>query len=388
MQFSDRANAISPFLAMAFGDKASELERQGKSVIRLNLGEPDFGAPDAVVRAMHTTLEERDLPYTSALGLPELRQDIAQFYQSQHGLDINPRRVVVTAGASAALLLVCAALVNAGDQVLIGDPSYPCNRQFVSSFGGDVKLIPTNAASRYQITGSMIAQHATAKTKGIMLASPANPTGTSVSPDELENICHSADQHGLWKIIDEIYLNLSLTDQQPQSVLAIDNNAIVINSFSKYFSMTGWRLGWCVVPEAMVDVMEKLAQNLYICPSTLSQHAARACFTPESLAQCEARRQQFIRRKEIVLSHLNNLPISVDVIPDGAFYVYINIKPTGLDAMDFCERLLAQEYVAMTPGLDFGTAQANQYVRLSFATDEQQLTEGMQRIRRFVLGLI
>ena len=386
LKFSDRANAITPFYAMAFSEKASALEAKGHHVVRLNIGEPDFGAPGPVVQAMQDVMEKAELPYTSALGLPALREAIAGFYGQRHGVTVNPNNVVVTAGASAALLLVSAALVNHGDKVMLADPAYPCNRQFIRSFGGQLQSIPAGAEQRFQLTPQSVQANWQSDTKGVMLASPSNPTGTSVPESDLAAICDFVKSRGGWRIVDEIYLNLS-HDGHAQTVLAFDPDAIVINSFSKYFGMTGWRLGWCVVPDDMVPVMERLAQNLYICPSTPAQYAALACFTPETLNVCEGRRDILLHRRQRVLDGLKQAGLSVDVEPDGAFYVYINVTSTGLNAMTFCERLLEEQHVALTPGNDFGEATGDDYVRLSFAASETALDEGIKRIGNFLASL-
>lgn len=386
LKFSDRANAITPFYAMAFSEKASALEAKGHHVVRLNIGEPDFGAPGPVVQAMQDVMEKAELPYTSALGLPALREAIAGFYGQRHSVTVNPDNVVVTAGASAALLLVSAALVNHGDKVMLADPAYPCNRQFIRSFGGQLQSIPAGAEQRFQLTPQSVQANWQSDTKGVMLASPSNPTGTSVPESDLAAICDFVKSRGGWRIVDEIYLNLS-HHGHAQTVLAFDPDAIVINSFSKYFGMTGWRLGWCVVPDDMVPVMERLAQNLYICPSTPAQYAALACFTPETLNVCEGRRDILLHRRQRVLDGLKQAGLSVDVEPDGAFYVYINVTSTGLNAMTFCERLLEEQHVALTPGNDFGEATGDDYVRLSFAASETALDEGIKRIGTFLASL-
>ena len=389
MQISQRAQAIAPFLAMEFGKRAAELEAAGHRVIRLNLGEPDFGAPPAVRAALQRVAGEAALPYTGALGLPALREAIAGFYERAHGLKLAPERVVVTAGASAALLLLTAALVDPGDEVLVGDPSYPCNRQFLSGFGADVRLVPTDASSRFQLDLAAVQRHWSARTRGLMIATPSNPTGTSVPPAELAAICDWARAHGAWRIVDEIYLNLSdaQADGTPApTVLAADAGACVINSFSKYFGMTGWRLGWAVVPEALMPAMERLAQNYYICAPTPAQLAALACFTPESIEVCEARKREFAERRALVLQGLQDigLPVPVPVLPNGAFYVYIDVSGTGLDAMGFCERALQQAHVALTPGNDFGVSGAGRFVRLSYAASREDLVEGLERLGRFL----
>ncbi|MEC7824605.1 MAG: aminotransferase class I/II-fold pyridoxal phosphate-dependent enzyme [Pseudomonadota bacterium] len=388
MQYSDRANAIAPFFAMAFGEKATALENQGHNVIRLNIGEPDFGAPPAVQQAMQQAVAENQLPYTGALGDMRLREAIAGFYQTQHNISINPNRVIVTAGASAALLLTCAALVNPGDEVLMGDPSYPCNRQFVKTFGGKVNLVATDASSQFQLNNELVSTHWNANTKALMIATPSNPTGTAVTLDELDKMCAFAREQQAWRIIDEIYLDLSDHTPGPaRSVLAVDDGAIVINSFSKFFGMTGWRLGWMIVPDDMVPVIERLAQNLYICPSTPAQLAALACFTPGTLALCEERRLSLLTRRNIVLNGLKKAGLTVPVAPSGAFYVYIDVASTGLSSMAFCEQLLSDTGVALTPGNDFGDKDADRYVRLSYATSEQNLHEGLARIQSFTASL-
>jgi aspartate/methionine/tyrosine aminotransferase len=385
MRFSRRAQEITPFLAMEFGKQAALIEARGHHVVQLNLGEPDFGAPPAVLAALERLSRGTRLPYTSALGLAELREAIAGFYRHAHGVEVDAGRIVVTAGASAALLLVTAALVDPGDHVLVGDPSYPCNRRFLSGFGAQVELIPTDAASRFQLDLAAVQRHWREDTRGLLVATPSNPTGTSVPPEELAAICRWAHEHDAWRIVDEIYLNLA--DGHAPTVLAGDPGAIVVNSFSKYFGMTGWRLGWCVLPPQMVPVMERLAQNYYICPSTIAQHAALACFQPESLAVCEQRRAEFQARRALVLEGLAGLPLDVPVAPDGAFYVYFDVTRTGLDAMQFCRRLLDEAHVALTPGHDFGVAGAQRYVRLSCAASREELSEGLRRLSAFISRL-
>ncbi|MBH2016206.1 MAG: aminotransferase class I/II-fold pyridoxal phosphate-dependent enzyme [Burkholderiales bacterium] len=387
MKVSQRAQSITPFLAMEFGKRAAELEAAGHRVIRFNIGEPDFGAPPAVRAELQRLAADVALPYTGALGLPALREAIAGFYQRAHGVSVSPERVVVTAGASAALLLLTAALVDPGDEVLVGDPSYPCNRQFLSGFGADVRLVPTDAASRFQLDLAAVQRHWSPRTRGLMVATPSNPTGTSVPAAELTAICDWARAHGAWRIVDEIYLNLSdaQADGRPApTVLATDPGACVINSFSKYFGMTGWRLGWAVVPEALVPALERLAQNYYICAPTPAQMAALACFTPESIAVCEDRKREFAERRALVLQGLRDIGLRVPVAPDGAFYVYIDVSDTGLDAMAFCEQALQQAHVALTPGQDFGFCSAASHVRLSYAASRADLQEGLARLGRFV----
>jgi aspartate/methionine/tyrosine aminotransferase len=390
VRISRRAQAVAPFFAMEFGKHAAALESQGHHVIKLSIGEPDFGAPPAVLDAMRAAMDGRPMPYTAALGLPELRQAIARFYRNEHDIEVAPSRVVVTAGASAALVLATAALVDTGDEVLIADPSYPCNRQIAESFGARVTLVPATAETRFQLDAASVKSSWTDRTRGIMIATPSNPTGTSVPAGELAAICELARERDAWRLVDEIYLNLSDHDDRgrpPRSVLSFDPGAIVINSFSKYFGMTGWRLGWCVVPEILVPAMERLAQNYFLCASAPAQHAALACFTPESLAVCEARRVEFAERRALVLDGLARIGLPVPVPPDGAFYVYFDVGRTGLTSWQFCERALREAHVALTPGRDFGVHTAETHVRLSYAAPTDDLREGLARLGKFVATL-
>jgi aspartate/methionine/tyrosine aminotransferase len=387
---SHRAQTVEPFHAMAIGEQAAALEAHGHHVVRLNLGEPDFGAPAAVREAMREVMDGRALPYTPALGLPTLRRAIAGFYRDRHDVSVDPARIIVTTGASAALLLVAAATIDPGDDVLIADPSYPCNRQLVATFGGRIVSIPTTRESRYQLEAASVARAWTERTGAVMVASPSNPTGTSIPFDELSAICELARERNAWRIVDEIYLNLA--DPGPdgtpaRTILSADPDAIVINSFSKYFGMTGWRLGWCVVPDELVPAAERLATNYFLCASTPTQHAALACFTPESLATCEERRAELAARRELVLDGLAELGLPVPVVPDGAFYVYFDASVTGLDSWEFCERALAQAHVALTPGVDFGTVGADTHVRLSYTASRDELRAGLARLRDLLATL-
>ncbi len=388
MKFSRRADAVAPFYAMEYGRRAAELEAGGTHVVKLNIGEPDFGAPPAFLAEIRRLADGRPLPYTGGLGTPELRAAIAGFSADHFGAPIDPRRVVVTTGASAALLLACAALIDPGDEVLVADPSYPCNRRFAESFGATVRLLPTGPRQRFQLDAQTAAAAWTERTRGVMTASPANPTGTSLPYDELLTLSRMADERGGWRIIDEIYLGLAddaADGTPPRSIAADDPGAIVVNSFSKYFGMTGWRLGWMVVPDEMVPVAEKLAQNYYICPPTPAQLAALTCFAPETLALAEERRAVLRQRRQLVLDGLEAIPaLSVPVVPDGAFYVYVDVSGTRMTASQFCDRALTQAHVALTPGKDFGDSDAERYVRLSYATGDDELRTGLDRLAAFL----
>jgi len=390
MKLSQRAALSEPFYAMAFGKQAAALEADGHSVIKLNVGEPDFGAPPATRAAMREVMDGRPLPYTLAFGLPELRDAIAGFYQDRHGVTIDPARIAVTSGASGSLLLATAATIDPGDEVIIADPSYPCNRELVKTFGGRLVMVETSPETRFQLDASLVERAWTDRTAAVMIASPSNPTGTTIPFDDLDAICGLARDRDAWRIVDEIYLGLAdrgPDGSAPRSVLTCDPDAIVIDSFSKYFGMTGWRLGWCVLPTELLGAAERLAMNFFLCASSPAQMAALACFTPESLAVCEERRNDLVERRMIVLDGLAALGLPVPVPPDGAFYVYCDVSGTGLDAWEFCQRALDEAHVALTPGKDFGPATADRFVRLSYAASREELREAFARLEPFVAGL-
>ena len=387
---SRRAREAQPFRAMVFGERADEMIARSISVIKLSLGEPDFGAPPAVRDAMREQYDGRALPYTAALGLPELRRAIADFYHERHHVDIDPRRIVITAGGSAALLLATALTVDPGDEVIVADPSYPCNRELIRSFEGVVVDVPTSAATRFHLNAELVDRAWSERTKAVMVTSPSNPTGTTIDFDVLKGVCDLARFRGAWRIIDETYLDLA--DREPdgsevRSALLADPDAIICNSFSKFFGMTGWRLGWAVVPEYTIEAVDDLATNYYLCAHTPTQHAALACFTPESLAVCEERRQELLARRRIVVSGLERIGLPLEVVPNGAFYAYFSVAGTGLDAWTFCERALEEAHVALTPRRDFGPATADTHVRLSYAASREALTEGLSRLGKFVASL-
>ena len=387
---SRRAREAQPFRAMVFGERADEMIARSISVIKLSLGEPDFGAPPAVRDAMREQYDGRALPYTAALGLPELRRAIADFYHERHHVDIDPRRIVITAGGSAALLLATALTVDPGDEVIVADPSYPCNRELIRSFEGVVVDVPTSAATRFHLNAELVDRAWSERTKAVMVTSPSNPTGTTIDFDVLKGVCDLARFRGAWRIIDETYLDLA--DREPdgsevRSALLADPDAIICNSFSKFFGMTCWRLGWAVVPEYTIEAVDDLATNYYLCAHTPTQHAALACFTPESLAVCEERRQELLARRRIVVSGLERIGLPLEVVPNGAFYAYFSVAGTGLDAWTFCERALEEAHVALTPGRDFGPATADTHVRLSYAASREALTEGLSRLGKFVASL-
>jgi aspartate/methionine/tyrosine aminotransferase len=380
---ASRLDNIAPFHVMELVKMANALEHQGRHIVHMGIGEPDFTAPPAVVAAAVQAMTDRKLQYTHATGILPLRQAISAHYQRVYGLDIAPSRIIVTAGASAALLLACAALVDKGSEVLMPDPSYPCNRHFVAAFDGVAKMIPSGPEYRFQLSDDMVREHWSGNTRGVLLASPSNPTGTSIAHAELGKIVQSVRERGGFTIVDEIYQGLSY-EGEPFSALSLSDDVVVINSFSKYFNMTGWRLGWLVVPEQLVPQIEKLAQNLYICPSSVAQHAGVACFLPESLAIYEERKAEFKRRRDYIVPALRELGFRVPVTPDGAFYVYADCSALSDDADKLTLDLLNEAGVVLVPGLDFGPHTAHNYIRLSYATSIENLHEAVARIGRYL----
>lgn len=380
---ASRLENIAPFHVMELAKMAAELEKQGRHIVHMGIGEPDFTAPQCVIDAAVRAMGAGHLQYTSALGIPALRDAISQHYLNKYQGTIPASRIVVTAGASAALLLACAALVEPGAEVLMPDPSYPCNRHFVAAFEGVAKLIHCGPQERFQLSEQLVRQHWNEKSRGVLLASPSNPTGTSIAPAELAKIIQAVKEKNGFTIVDEIYQGLSY-DAAPFSALSLDDDVIVINSFSKYFNMTGWRLGWLVVPERIVPQLEKLAQNLFICPSSVAQHAALACFSAEALSIYEERKAEFKRRRDYIVPALKNLGFDVPVMPDGAFYVYADCTRFTDDADQFTRDVLNEANVVIVPGLDFGPATASQYVRISYATSIENLREAIKRIEYFL----
>jgi aspartate/methionine/tyrosine aminotransferase len=315
--------------------------------------------------------------------LQPLREAISAHYRDAFGVDVPAGRIVITAGASGALLLACAALVERDAEVLMPDPSYPCNRHFITAFNGRPVLIPSGPADRFQLSAAMVAANWNDQTRGVLLASPSNPTGTSMTRDQLAQTIAAVRERGGFSLVDEIYQGLTY-DDQPFTALSLDDDVVVINSFSKYFNMTGWRLGWLVVPPALMPEIEKLAQNFYICPSSMAQHAALACFTPEALAIAEQRRQEMRRRRDYLVPALQGLGFDIPVPPDGAFYVYADCSRLTDDAMQFCRDVLEHSGVALTPGVDFGEVGAKRFIRVSYATSMPKLEEAISRLGAYL----
>jgi aspartate/methionine/tyrosine aminotransferase len=390
MKISGRAQRIEPFYVMevakAASQLAAELAHTDSPMVFLNIGEPDFTAPPLVQEAAAKAVRDGKTQYTPATGLPELRERISHWYARRFHVQVPASRIVITAGASAALHLACLALIESGDEILMPDPSYPCNRHFVSAADGTAVLIPTSAAERFQLSADKVEAAWGARTRGVLLASPSNPTGTSIHPDELRRIHQGVSQRGGITLVDEIYLGLSFEAQFGQTALALDDQLISINSFSKYFNMTGWRLGWLVLPQPLVPVVERLAQNLFICPSTLAQQAALACFETDSLVEYERRRAEFKARRDYFIPALNALGLTVPVMPDGAFYAWADCSAAcarlGVkDSWDLSFEIMNKAHVAVTPGRDFGTADTPNFLRFSTASSMDQLKLAIERLK-------
>jgi len=387
LQVAGRVDAIEPFRVMEMVKAAAAMTRAGRDVISMSVGEPDFTAPDVVAAAAMAAIRAGSTQYTESLGLPALREAISGWYAGHWGQDVDPRRIVITAGASAGLLLACAALVDAGDEVLMPDPCYPCNRHFVTSFGGKPVLVPSGPDARYQLTAAHLDAHWNERTRGVIVASPSNPTGTAMTAAQSEALLAGVRARGGFAIVDEIYQGLSY-GERPTSALAFGDDIITVNSFSKYFSMTGWRLGWLVVPEALVPTVEKLAQNLFICAPTIAQHAALACFTPEAIGIFEGRRLEFQRRRDFLVPALRELGFQVPVLPDGAFYVYADIgglaHPDAGDSTAFGMAVLRDAEVAIVPGDDFGFAAPKRHVRFSYAAKYERIEQAVERLAKLL----
>jgi len=393
MRITQRAQRIEPFYVMEMAKAAQriahEVRHTDQPMVFLNIGEPDFTAPPLVQAAAERAIRDGRTQYTHALGLEPLRERISDWYRARFGVDVPARRIIITAGASGALLLACTALIEQGDEVLMPDPCYPCNRQFVNAALGRAVLLPTDAAQRFQLSAEQVRTHLNLQTRGVLLASPSNPTGTSIAASELRAIHNQVQQHGGITMVDEIYLGLSYDDAFAQTALAIDEQIISINSFSKYFNMTGWRLGWLVVPDELVAVIERLAQNLFICPSTVAQYAALACFEKDSLSVYEERRAAFKARRDSFIPMLNAMGLSVPVMPDGAFYAWADCRDTcqklGLQgSWALAQHLMQHVHVAVTPGRDFGVHAPENFIRFSTASSLTDLHTAAKRLEHLL----
>jgi aspartate/methionine/tyrosine aminotransferase len=383
LRLAARMAAIEPFHVMEVQRRAFELEAQGRRIVHMEIGQPDFSAPQPVLDAAIEAIKREPMGYTAALGISPLREAIARFYADRHRVEIAPERIIVTAGASGAFLIAMGALIDPGDEVLMPDPCYPCNRHFVRMFEGVATCIPVGPDSNYQLTREHIVRHWGERTRGVTVASPSNPTGSAISAEGLQAIVAEARRRDGFVVVDEIYQGLTYDGPPHPTALAQAPDVFVINSFSKYFCMTGWRLGWLVAPVEYVRAMERLAQNAFISVSTPAQHAALAAFRPDTIAILEARRVEFQRRRDLVVPALRSFGFGVPLVPEGAFYIYADCERFTGDSEAFAFRVLEEAGVAITPGCDFGVHRAHAHVRFAYTRAMSDLTEGMERLARF-----
>jgi aspartate/methionine/tyrosine aminotransferase len=383
VHIASRMQRIRPFYVMDLLARARELERQGRSIVHMEIGEPDFVTPEPIVQAGQRALEQGRTHYTPALGLPELRQAIAGHYRERFGVSLDPRRVIVTPGASGALQLVMSVLVNPGEKVLLADPGYPCNRHFVELVNGVPVPVPVGPESGFQLTAAQTLAAWEEGVQAVLVATPSNPTGTLLDPGQLAELWRAVSGRGARLIVDEIYQGL-VYGIQAHTALSFSDEVFIINSFSKYFGMTGWRLGWIVAPEAYVEAIDRLAQNIFLAAPTLSQYAALAGFELETLTILERRRQAFQERRDFLLPTLRELGFEIPASPQGAFYLYADCSRFSDDSGDLADRLLSRAGVAVTPGMDFGRNQPERYLRFAYTTSLDQLREGVTRIGDFL----
>jgi len=386
-KISQRAADIQPFQVMALLEQAQGLEKQGVDVIHLEVGEPDFETPQPIADAAINAIQSGKTGYTPALGLPELKAKISEYYLSEFDVTISKERIVITSGASGALQLLMAARIEAGDQVLMSEPGYPCNAHFVNTFGGEAQLITTESKDDFHLTPELIQQYWQPNTQAALLASPANPTGAVIPKAKLTHLFETVDQLGgeLW--VDEIYQGLTYSGNDKAvhySALDISDEIVVINSFSKLFAMTGWRLGWMVVPEKYIDPINRLAQNLFLAPPTTAQQGAMAAFTDETHAIIEQRKNELKERRDYLLKVLPELGFKIAAVPSGAFYIYLDAQALTDNSEQFCQDLLVSKGVALTPGLDFDNRLGHHYIRIAYAASLERLQEAVNRIEAFL----
>lgn len=378
-----RMAEIEPFHVMEMMAQAAQLEQQGHPIIHMEVGEPDFDTAEPIVKAGVAALENGHTHYTQATGRIELKQAISDWYQQQHQTRVPTERIQITVGASGALQMTFWALLDPGDEVLLADPGYPCNQNFVRLAGGIPVSLPTEAESGWRVTPELITAALTNKTRALLIASPNNPTGTVMNRAEMTAIATLCADHGIALIVDEIYNGLTYGVPSFSAVELAENPSaglFVINSFSKYFGMTGWRLGWMVCPESFVRPLEKLAQNLFIAPPTAAQFAGEAAFKPQTISILEQRREAFQERRDLLLSALRGLRFHIPATPDGAFYLFADITGFGVSSGELCKHLLNQAGVAITPGIDFSHGLATDYVRFAYTTDLEQIERAIANI--------
>lgn len=399
-RFASRLDAMRSFQVMDLLDRAHALEALGRDIVHMEVGEPDFDCAEPILAAGQRAIADGHTRYSSALGLPALRAAIADYYRRWHGVEVDPGRIVVTAGATGALVMLAALLLEEDDGLLLADPCYPCNRQLPLLVGAEPQLVPSGADNDYQLDAQLLAGAWRRTTRGVLVATPANPTGSVLQRPGLQNLLDATLARGGFAIVDEIYQGLtypSALDPLPadahhgdglgtgcSTVLQLlddpDAPVYVVNSFSKYFGMTGWRVGWLVAPPAAIGRIEKLAQNFYIAPSTPGQHAAIGAFSDAAMKEHESRRRAFCERRNRLVSGLRALGLGVPRVPEGAFYVYAELDGLAIDSFAFCARLLEEQGVAATPGTDFGDHRGDRHVRFAYTADLDRINVALTRI--------
>jgi len=384
-EISKRAEGIAPFHVMDILARAKALEADGRDIIHLEIGEPDFPTPQPVLDSAIAALKNGDVHYTPALGLPELREAIAMYYRDRYQVGIPSSRIAVTPGASGALMLAMGVVLDAGDDILMADPGYPCNRHFAGFVDAQPVTIPVAPETAFQLTPDLVRHHWTPRTKAVLLASPSNPTGTLACDEDIRALARLCSERDAVLIVDEIYHGL-VYGAAPQTALAHSDQVFVVNSFSKYFHMTGWRLGWLAAPDWAMDGIERLAQNLYLAAPTPAQYGALAAFGADNQAILESRRLELMARRDFLAQALQAIGFVLPVMPEGAFYLYADISRFAVDSFDFAARLLEKAGVAITPGLDFGEVKPERYVRFAYTRPLPLLEEAVNRIQRFVVG--
>lgn len=368
---------IEPFRVMQLLERARELEAEGKKIIHMEIGEPDFLTPDSVISAAKAHLDHHDQFYTPSTGAPELQRALSDWYRTEYSVKVAPERILITPGTSGAFNMIYSVLLEAGESVLLPDPGYPCQRNFIRLAGGEPVNIPVGPESRYHLSNSLVQKGWLDKTRAAVVINPGNPTGTLIDPEELRKIAFTCSDKGGYLISDEIYHGLTYGTKAP-CALEFDEQAIVVNGFSKRWAMTGWRVGWIIVPEELIDACRRVMQNIFIAAPTLSQYAAIAALKEKNAI--ETMRLAYDERRQYLLSELPGLGFDIVVEPQGAFYIYANVKKLTDNSKTFCWNLLEERGVAITPGEDFGTFNANTHVRFAYATGMEELQEGIHRL--------
>lgn len=382
-KLSTRSKELSPFHVMDILAQAKALSQQGKTIYHMEIGEPDFATAEPIVNAGIKALQQFKTHYTPALGLPELRHAVAEYYDRKFSLTVNPERIIITPGASGALQLTISSLLDVGDNVLLADPGYPCNKNIAHILGAETIAIPVSAENNFQLDAKSIAQHWNGKTRAAMVATPSNPTGTILPRQQLTSLSEFVERNQGRLIVDEIYQGL-VYENDDYTALEISDECFIINSFSKYFGMTGWRIGWMVVPEFYVDAIDRIAQNIFLAPPTISQYAALTALKAETQVILDARRDEFKRRRDFLLPALEQLGFEIAAKPQGAFYIYANCERFTDDSFSWVKNLLNEQGVALTPGIDFGTHLADKHCRFAYTQSMEKLERAVENIDAFI----